>query len=104
MERTSRRSSRPARHLPVRIVPIMVREILEALAPAPGDFAVDVTLGYGGHAASLLQAVLPGGRLLGLDVVSYSATENREPAADARRRRSSADRVSQQFRRLARLM
>ena len=48
--------------------PIMVREILEVLAPAPGDFVVDATLGYGGHAAALLQAVMPGGRLLGLDV------------------------------------
>src|SRR6478736_1031635 len=44
--------------------PIMVREILEVLAPAPGNFVVDATLGYGGHATALLQAVLPGGRLL----------------------------------------
>ncbi|MHC5540691.1 16S rRNA (cytosine(1402)-N(4))-methyltransferase RsmH, partial [Singulisphaera rosea] len=28
--------------------PIMVREILEGLAPRPGDVAVDCTLGYGG--------------------------------------------------------
>ena len=48
--------------------PVMVREILERLAPAHGDFAVDCTLGYGGHAAALLDAVLPGGRLLALDV------------------------------------
>src|SRR5436305_1967455 len=48
--------------------PIMVREILEVLAPAPGDFAIDATLGYGGHAAALLEAVRPDGRVLGLDV------------------------------------
>ena len=30
--------------------PIMVREILEVLAPKPGEVAVDGTLGYGGHA------------------------------------------------------
>ena len=47
---------------------IMVREILEVLAPKPGEVAVDVTLGYGGHAAELLKAVLPGGTLLALDV------------------------------------
>jgi len=59
--------------------PIMVREILEVLAPIPGDFAVDATLGYGGHATSLLQAVLPGGRLLGLDAdpIELPKTENR---------------------------
>src|SRR6185436_5087770 len=48
--------------------PIMVQEIMEILAPKPGDFAVDATLGYGGHTASLLEAVLPGGRVLALDV------------------------------------
>ncbi len=30
--------------------PIMVAEIIECLRPAPGDVAVDVTLGGGGHA------------------------------------------------------
>jgi 16S rRNA (cytosine1402-N4)-methyltransferase len=48
--------------------PIMVREILEVLAPKRGDFAVDCTLGYGGHAEALLAAIQPGGRLIGLDV------------------------------------
>ncbi len=36
---------------------IMVREILEVLAPQPGDLAVDATLGYGGHALELLRAI-----------------------------------------------
>jgi 16S rRNA (cytosine1402-N4)-methyltransferase len=48
--------------------PIMVSEILAVLKPEPGDGIVDCTLGYGGHATQLLQAVQPGGRLLGLDV------------------------------------
>ena len=48
--------------------PIMVREILEVLAPQPGEVAVDCTLGYGGHAEALLSRLQPGGRLLGLDV------------------------------------
>jgi 16S rRNA (cytosine1402-N4)-methyltransferase len=48
-------------------VPIMVHEILEALAPVPGERVVDCTLGYGGHATELLRAVQPGGCLLGLD-------------------------------------
>jgi 16S rRNA (cytosine1402-N4)-methyltransferase len=47
--------------------PIMVAEVLEALAPQRGEVAVDCTLGYGGHARELLPRVLPGGRLLGLD-------------------------------------
>ena len=47
--------------------PIMVTEILQALAPKPGEFAVDCTLGYGGHARAILARILPGGKLLGLD-------------------------------------
>jgi len=49
-------------------VPVLVAEVLEALAPAPGEVAVDATLGYGGHAAEILGKILPGGRLLALDV------------------------------------
>jgi len=47
--------------------PIMVAGILEALAPRPGEVAVDCTLGFGGHARELLARIQPGGRLLGLD-------------------------------------
>jgi len=48
--------------------PICVREILDALAPKPGETFLDATLGYGGHAQELLPRLLPGGRLFGLDV------------------------------------
>lgn len=47
--------------------PIMVNEVLEVLAPKHGEFAVDCTLGYGGHALEIIPRLLPGGRLLGLD-------------------------------------
>jgi len=49
-------------------VPIMVAEILDALAPQPGERAVDCTLGFGGHAREILARIQPGGQLLGLDV------------------------------------
>jgi 16S rRNA (cytosine1402-N4)-methyltransferase len=48
--------------------PIMVTEILEVLNPQSGEVAVDGTLGYGGHARELLPKLLPGGRLIGMDV------------------------------------
>jgi 16S rRNA (cytosine1402-N4)-methyltransferase len=47
--------------------PVMVEEILEVLAPRPGEIAVDCTLGYGGHAQQILGRITPGGRLFGLD-------------------------------------
>lgn len=63
--------------------PIMVAEMLEALAPQPGEVAVDCTLGYGGHAREILARLQPGGRLLGLDVdpVELPKTEARLRAA-----------------------
>ena len=48
-------------------VPIMVGEILDVLRPQPGEFAVDCTLGHGGHARAILERIQPGGHLLGLD-------------------------------------
>ncbi len=63
--------------------PICVREILEFLAPQPGEIAVDATLGYGGHAREIITALLPGGRLYGLDVdpIELPRTEARLRAA-----------------------
>jgi 16S rRNA (cytosine1402-N4)-methyltransferase len=46
----------------------MVTEVLRVLAPEPGNIAVDCTLGFGGHARAILERILPGGRLIGLDV------------------------------------
>ena len=60
-------------------VPIMVREILAALNPQPGELAVDCTLGHGGHTRELLHKILPGGRLIGLDAdpIELPRTESR---------------------------
>src|SRR6185312_14678218 len=63
--------------------PIMVAEILQVLAPKPGELAVDCTLGYGGHAREILARLQPGGRLLGLDAdpIELPKTEARLRAA-----------------------
>jgi 16S rRNA (cytosine1402-N4)-methyltransferase len=49
-------------------IPILVEEVLAALAPRPGERGVDGTLGWGGHARRILERLAPGGTLLGLDV------------------------------------
>ena len=46
----------------------MLQEALRCLRPCAGDVAIDCTLGGGGHAQAILERVLPGGRLIGLDV------------------------------------
>jgi 16S rRNA (cytosine1402-N4)-methyltransferase len=44
-----------------------MREVLEALRPQDGGLYVDGTVGLGGHAAEILRASAPGGRLIGFD-------------------------------------
>ncbi len=48
-------------------VPVMLTEVLAALAPTPGKVFLDCTLGGGGHAEAILEKITPGGRLVGLD-------------------------------------
>ena len=59
--------------------PIAVKEILKILEPGPGDFGLDATLGYGGHALEFLTRIQPGGRLHATDVdpIELPRTERR---------------------------
>jgi 16S rRNA (cytosine1402-N4)-methyltransferase len=50
-----------------RHVPVMPAEVLELLAPAPGQIVVDATVGGGGHTRLLAERVAPAGRVIGLD-------------------------------------
>jgi len=48
-------------------VSVLPAQVLEVLAPAPGQTIVDATLGAGGHARLLAAQVGPAGRVIGLD-------------------------------------
>jgi 16S rRNA (cytosine1402-N4)-methyltransferase len=50
-----------------RHLPVMRSEVLALLRPRPGTDFLDGTVGGGGHAAALLEASAPNGRLFGLD-------------------------------------
>jgi 16S rRNA (cytosine1402-N4)-methyltransferase len=65
-------------------VAVLVAEVLAALEPKPGDAAVDATLGFGGHSSEILKRILPGGRLLALDVdpIELPKTEARLKALE----------------------
>lgn len=47
--------------------PVLLREVMLQLGPAPGARFIDGTVGAGGHAAAFLAATAPDGRLLGFD-------------------------------------
>jgi len=69
-------------------VPILVAEVLEVLAVAPGDVVADLTLGWGGHASAFLARLGAGGRLLAFDqdAPTLEATRARLDAAAPRAR------------------
>lgn len=53
-------------------IPVLLEEVIDALAPRSGGVFVDGTLGGGGHARALVERVQPSGRVVGVD---------RDPAA-----------------------
>jgi len=48
-------------------LPVLLDEVIAALQPRRGGRFVDCTVGLGGHAAAILEEILPSGRLLGID-------------------------------------
>ena len=52
--------------------PVLLANVLELLAPQPGERTLDLTIGGGGHAAAILERTGPDGILCGVD---------RDPAA-----------------------
>lgn len=56
-------------------LPVLVDEVLASLALRSGGSIADCTVGGGGHAERLLEAVAPDGRLLGLDADAAAVRE-----------------------------
>jgi 16S rRNA (cytosine1402-N4)-methyltransferase len=47
--------------------PVLLHEVLDLLLCRPGMTVVDGTVGLGGHSQAILEKILPGGALIGLD-------------------------------------
>lgn len=58
--------------------PVMLSEILNYLNLSPGKIIVDATIGTGGGAIAILERILPGGRLIGIDRDEESLTIAKE--------------------------
>ena len=48
-------------------IPVLAKEVMQWLNPQPGQIYIDATLGLGGHAQMLLEAVGPDGKLIAFD-------------------------------------
>jgi 16S rRNA (cytosine1402-N4)-methyltransferase len=67
------RSTPPGEHRPV-----LLDEVLAALAVGPGVVVVDCTTGWAGHSVELLRRAGPTGRLIGLDLDADNLPHARE--------------------------
>jgi len=47
--------------------PVLLKEVIEILSPRPDEFFIDGTVGGGGHAAAILEKMMPSGWLLAVD-------------------------------------
>ncbi len=63
--------------------PAMVPQVLQLLEPRPGDRALDLTVGTGGHSLALAEAIGPDGLLVGLDADPDALRVARARLADA---------------------
>ena len=67
-------------------IPVMKSEVLDLLQCKPGGVYVDATIGLGGHAQGILEKIMPGGVLIGIDRDRESlekARDRLEPFSDA---------------------
>ncbi len=49
-------------------IPVLLNEVVKYLDPKPGQKFIDATINGGGHAKKILERILPGGRLLGIEI------------------------------------
>ncbi|MDO8602316.1 MAG: 16S rRNA (cytosine(1402)-N(4))-methyltransferase RsmH [Candidatus Omnitrophota bacterium] len=47
--------------------PVLLKEVIDFLNPAPGQIIVDATIGGAGHSEQILRRITPGGMLIGID-------------------------------------
>lgn len=68
-----------------RHIPVMAQEVINYLVTGNGGVYLDCTVGTGGHAAKILEATSPYGRLIGIDIDPQAislAKENLSPYGD----------------------
>lgn len=49
-------------------IPVLLKESLSYLSPLQGGVYADCTIGMGGHSSAILPLIIPGGKLIGIDL------------------------------------
>jgi 16S rRNA (cytosine1402-N4)-methyltransferase len=49
-------------------IPVLQKEVIDYLDPKPNENFIDATIDGGGHSLTIIEKILPDGRLLGIDV------------------------------------
>lgn len=63
-------------------IPVLQKEIIQVLAPKPGENFIDATLGFGGHSKLILEKTSPNGKLLAIDQDEEAMIEAEKNLAD----------------------
>ena len=67
-------------------VPVLQEETLELLHLNNGMVAIDATLGAGGHARLIIQAIMPGGQFIGIEQDAYMMDVATRTLSDEKKR------------------
>ncbi|MAE64415.1 MAG: 16S rRNA (cytosine(1402)-N(4))-methyltransferase [Phycisphaeraceae bacterium] len=70
--------------------PVLAEPVLALLAPRPGGFYLDCTIGRGGHAELISKRLGPEGRVIGLDVDPANVDFSRARLSEVRSRQGGA--------------
>jgi len=60
----------------------MLKEVIDYLKLSPGKTIVDATMGTGGHSRGIIERIMPGGRLIGMDRDQDSLAVTRQRLRD----------------------
>jgi len=63
-------------------IPVMLGEVIEYLKLSPGKIIVDATIGTGGHSRGIIERIMPGGKLIGIDRDEDSLAVARQRLSD----------------------
>jgi 16S rRNA (cytosine1402-N4)-methyltransferase len=63
-------------------IPVLLKEVIDTIAPKSGENFIDGTIGGGSHAEAILRNTAPDGKLLGIDIDEEALIESKRKFKD----------------------